>query len=290
LTDDLLLLERFRAYLLTELGASAHTHRAYAHTLQRLAGWGTERGRSLAQMKPVDLRSFLLLVASKRESATLARHIACLRTFYKWMLREGEVALSPADGLRTPRMGRHLPSVPSENACADLLDQDGAIRDLALAELMYGAGLRVSEVAALRWGDVDLDSELVLVRRGKGGKSRQVPLTPPAVQRLRDLGPAGSDVPVFRNRRGGALSDRSMRRIVRKLGLQSGVGHVYPHAFRHAFATHLLDHGADLRAVQELLGHRSLSTTQRYTHVSVKALREAHRRAHPHGDSTSDRE
>lgn len=290
------LIAAFDDHLRVEAGSSVHTRRAYLHTLDRLVASLAERSLEPAQASPLLLRSFLAQIAQGVQAATLARHIAAIRAFYQWCLREGHVTANPADGLRGPRTGRHLPSVPSESACDALLDQGAPLRDRALAELLYGSGLRVGEASALRWADIDVDRALVQVREGKGGKPRQVPLTPPSVRLLRDLRAAtsGGDAdPVFLNRDGRALSDRSMRRIVRKLGLGAGVGHVHPHAFRHAFATHLLDHGADLRAVQELLGHRSLSTTQRYTHVSVRSLRETHRRAHPHGqrgDESADDE
>jgi integrase/recombinase XerC len=282
------ILERYAAHLGSERALSEHTRRAYLHTLERLHDEVIARGRTIETARAIDLRGFLVRAGEGVSAATVARHIAALRSFYRWCLREGEVSASPAEGLRTPRVGRHLPRVPSESACAEILDQPAPLRDLALAELLYGAGLRVSEAAALRWPDLDLAQGVVHVRRGKGGKPRQVPLTPPAVELLGRLGEGRLDGPVFVNKRGGPLSDRSMRRVVRQLGLKSGVGHVHPHAFRHAFATHLLDNGADLRAVQELLGHRSLSTTQRYTHVSVRSLREAHRRAHPHGRDPGD--
>ncbi len=282
------LLEAFREHLAVELASSAHTQRAYLHTLTRLAAWVADRGRALETVRPADLRSFLVHVADGVQPATVSRHIAALRSFYLWCLREGAIATNPAEGLRSPRVGRRLPRVPSEAACDELLDQPAPLRDRALAELMYGAGLRVGEVAALTWADLDLAGGMVHVRRGKGGKPRAVPLTAPACALLAELAEGRRDGPVFLNRDGRALSDRSMRRIVRELGLRAGVGHVHPHAFRHAFATHLLDGGADLRAVQEMLGHRSLSTTQRYTHVSVRGLRDAHRRAHPHGTPDSD--
>ncbi|TVQ91713.1 MAG: tyrosine recombinase XerC [Deltaproteobacteria bacterium] len=277
------LLLAYRDHLRAERGASQHTERAYLHTLRRLQAWLMDRELSVVHATPVHLRSFLLSVSEGNQSATLARHISALRTFYLWLVREGVIASSPAEGLRTPRIGRHLPHVPSTSACDTLFEQPASARDRALVELLYGAGLRVSEAAALSWEDLDLKRGLVHVREGKGGKPRQVPLTPPAVQALRALSEGRATGAVFRNRRGGRLTDRSMRRIVRKLGLKAGVGGLHPHAFRHAFATHLLDGGADLRAVQEMLGHRSLSTTQRYTHVSVRSLRATHRKAHPHG-------
>lgn len=282
------LLAAFRDHLRAERAASEHTERAYLHTLDRLATWLGDREMGLVEARALHLRSFLLSVGEGVQAVTLARHIAALRTFYLWLVREGEIQDSPAEGLRTPRIGRHLPQVPSVSACDALLEQPSSTRDLALVELLYGAGLRVSEAASLNWDDLDLRRSIVHVREGKGGKPRQVPLTPPAVEVLASLGEGRAEGAVFRNSRGGRLSDRSMRRIVRKLGLKAGIGGVHPHAFRHAFATHLLDGGADLRAVQEMLGHRSLSTTQRYTHVSVRSLRDTHRKAHPHGSEPDE--
>lgn len=277
------LLAAFDTWLRVEQGCSAHTRRAYGHTLTRL---GEHLGDvALDQARTVQLRTFLLGVSQGRKPATVGRHVAALRTFYRWRLREGAIEVSPAEGLRAPKVGRTLPRVPGQAATHEVLHTLAEARDLALVEVLYGAGLRVGEAEALDWGDLDLEQGVVHVRQGKGGKPRQVPLGPPGCAALRRLRDAGSEGPVFRNTRGGRLSSRSMRRIVRKLGLQAGAGGLHPHALRHAFATHLLDNGADLRAIQEMLGHRSLSTTQKYTHVSTAALRDVHRRAHPHGQA-----
>ena len=150
--------------------------------------------------------------------------------------------------------------------------------------MLYGCGLRVAEVSGLDREDVDLEQGLLRVRRGKGGKERIVPMGPPAARALsRLLDETGEDgAHLFENSRGNRLSPRSIRRIVRQVGLRVGAPGLHPHALRHSFATHLLDGGADLRGIQELLGHASLSTTQRYTHVSVDALRDVYRKAHPH--------
>ncbi|MFK7930467.1 MAG: tyrosine recombinase XerC [Myxococcota bacterium] len=282
------LTREFDDWLRVEQGCSEHTRRAYRYTL---AQWQTALDDTpLDQATALQVRGFLMVMGKGKKPATLGRHVAALRTFYRWRLREGGVSVSPAEGIRAPKVGRTLPRVPGQAATADVLDAPGEARDIALLELLYGAGLRVGEAEALDWEDVDLDVGLVRVRQGKGGKPRQVPLGPPgceALKRLRDPGVTGA---LFRNQRGGRLSGRSMRRIVRTLGLRAGVGGLHPHALRHAFATHLLDGGADLRGIQELLGHRSLSTTQRYTHVSTAALRDVHRKAHPHGGKTSDSE
>lgn len=284
----------FDDHLRAEQGASEHTRRAYRHTLTRLAELLVERADGdevdLDRVRPASLRTFLVRVGKGRKPATLARHVAAIRAFYAWRLREGalEEDVSPAAGLRAPRVGRSLPHVPSEVAVAEVVETEAVVRDTALVELLYGTGLRVSEAAALDWSDLELDQGVVHVREGKGGKPRQGVLGPPAVAALRRLHDPGARGPVFRNARGGRLSTRSMRRIVRAMGLKAGQGGLHPHALRHAFATHLLDHGADLRGIQELLGHASLSTTQKYTHVSTAALRELHRTAHPHGSGVTE--
>jgi integrase/recombinase XerC len=282
------LLERFDDWLSAERGASPHTRRAYRHTLQRLVDELGE-GVDLDSLCAEALRHVLRRIETGRAPATRSRHRAALRTFFAWRAREiGRADGSPAHGLRGPRSGRPLPRVPSEPAAEAACESAVSPRDRALVELLYGSGLRVSEAAALDWADLDLSEGTVEVRRGKGGKARRVPLPGEALRALRRLREGAADGPVFRNRRGGRLSDRSMRRIVRRQGLQAGVGGLHPHALRHACATHLLDRGADLRSIQEILGHRNLSTTQRYTHVSRAGLREVHRRAHPHGGGSGD--
>lgn len=282
-------LDAFDTWLATEVGASDHTRRAYRHTLSRLAELAEERGiEDLDEVRVTLLRTFLLQVGTGRKPATVGRHVAALRTFYRWRLREGKVSASPAEGLSAPRTGRSLPRVPGQAAVAEVLDSEADPRDRALGEVLYGLGLRVSEAAALDWEDVDLTRDVIHVREGKGGKHRDVPLVGEARRALERLADAGVEGAVFRNQRGGRLTTRSMRRIVRRLGLAVGVGGLHPHALRHAYATHLLDGGADLRSLQELLGHESLSTTQKYTHVSTAALREVHRRAHPHGRRDDD--
>jgi integrase/recombinase XerC len=250
-------------------------------------------GRSLVDARKVDLRSYLFKVGRGRSSATIARHMSALRTLYKWLHRTGVVERSVAEDLEPPRIGRHLPRVLSQAQSEDLFTVAVGLdpRDRAILEVLYGAGLRVGELCALDRRDVDLGSGLVQVRRGKGNKERRVPIGPPAVAAVREwLQLRGDDEEpaLFLNTRGRRISDRSVRRLVEKAGASVGVAGLYPHALRHSFATHLLDAGADLRGIQELLGHSSLSTTQRYTHVSVKGLLDTHRRAHPHARARAD--
>jgi len=207
------------------------------------------------------------------------------------------VEASPAEALRTPRVPQKVPRFLDVNEAQDVVEdpvQDGwyRLRNQALLELLYGAGLRVSEAAALDRGDIDLGQGLVLVRHGKGKKQRRVPFGRAAAQALQAWLAWRQDETraLFLNRYGGRLSVRSMHRIVRDSGVKKGIAAVHPHALRHSCATHLLGGGADLRAIQEQLGHASLSTTQRYTHVSVEQLMDVHRKAHPHGRNEKERD
>lgn len=289
MTDEVLL-GRFYDHLRVEKGASAHTLRAYEHTLSQLKAHLEAQGLGLRdRLDRVHFRGFLFAVARDASSSTVARHTAAIRTLYKWMVREGHVEKAAALQLQPPKVGRRLPRVLSRSEATSIVEQPlpddkiTSLRDRALVELLYGAGLRASEAAALDRDDVDLHGGLVTVRRGKGGKERRVPLGAPGVAALQawfDATPSGGPA-VFTNVRGGRLTTRSMQRIVHALGRDTAPG-AHPHAMRHSYATHMLDNGADLRGIQELLGHASLSTTQRYTHVSVESLLQVYRSAHPH--------
>ena len=233
--------------------------------------------------------------------ATIARRVAALRKYFAWLQRRGVVAADPTVGLRAPSGGSRLPRVLRQDELDSLLDAPPAaidddpphrrLRDDAVIELLYGSGLRVAEVCGLRTDDVDLAAGTVRVL-GKRSKWRQVPLTPGAVDALRawlrtgrsELATAGSPADlVFLNLRGRALGPRDCRRILDR----RAVDPTHPHALRHTFATHLLDGGADLRAVQELLGHSDLSTTQRYTHVSASRLQAVVAATHPRAKGRS---
>ena len=284
------LLSRFDDFLRVERGASAHTRRAYAHTLTRLTVSLHRRRVALLAASRAELRRFLAEVSDGNAAATTARHVAALRAFYGWCVETGRLPASPASTLRTPRRPMTLPRVPTVDAMASMLDDD-AVRgpQAALLEVLYGAGLRVGEAAALDVRDVDLYAGMVHVRHGKGNRARSVPVGPAAVDAVRGWlaarpGVAG-DAPLFLNQRGERASDRTLRRWVTAAGLLHGLPTLHPHALRHAAATHLLDGGADLRAIQEQLGHQTLSTTQRYTQVSLDRLLDVHRKAHPHGRS-----
>ncbi len=286
------------AYLLhlrVERRASPHTLRAYGVELARLrqALWADDSCR----WESVDadrLRRFLAERARDVGRRSLARTVATLRGFFAFLRRHGRIDGNPAATLGSPRHTRALPRYLSEAELGQMLDTAPALdgpataRDLALVELLYGSGLRASEAIGIDWADLSLDAHRVHVRAGKGGKDRIVPLGGASVAALRALaaiesGARGAPAagPVFRNRRGTRLAVRSVGRIVAAATARAGLAATNPHALRHSCATHLLDRGADLRSIQELLGHASLATTQRYTHVSLARLRAAYARFHP---------
>jgi integrase/recombinase XerC len=292
--DDLI--AAFLRHLRVERRASPHTLRAYATELARLredvaegeeADWGgVEADR---------LRRFLARRAEQVERRSLARTIAVLRSFFAFLKRRGHVAQNPAAGIGTPRFKKTLPRwvpEPDLDRLFRALPPPGdaaSARDVALLELLYGSGLRASEAVALDWADVVLDERRVHVRGGKGGKDRIVPIGEPTAAAVAALAaiargdgrPASGTRAVFRNSRGGRLAVRSVARILAAALARAGVAGANPHALRHSCATHLLDRGADLRSIQELLGHASLATTERYTHVSLARLRSAYSRFHP---------
>ena len=284
--DDPLLL-RFFDHLRVERGMSSHTLRAYRRTLLDLQA--ALDGVGFVRVDRMQLRRFLFKVGRGRAAATQARHVAAIRTFYRWLLREGHVSHSVADDLQPPKVGQHLPHYVSVAQADELVEGEAlSVRDRALLEVLYGCGVRVAEASGLDRDDLDLEAGLLIVRRGKGGKERRVPIGPPAAEAVRALiYTLTDDAPyLFRNARNQRLSTRSIRRIVAESGKSVGLSGLHPHALRHSYATHLLDAGADLRGIQELLGHASLATTQRYTHVSVEALLNVYRNAHPHARRT----
>lgn len=271
---------RYLDHLRAERGASPHTLRAYEAELRGLAA--AVAPRSVLEATTTDLR--IWLTGGARAPSSLARRISSLKSFWRWALREALVARSPAERLRGPRVKPPLPRVLQIDEASRLVEAPESPRDRALLEVAYGSGLRVSELVGLDVGDVDLTERLVRVRRGKGGKDRVVPLGAEAASALATwLALRGGDSgPVFLNKRGGRLSTRSAWTLVHERGDREGLPDTHPHALRHSFATHLLSAGADIRAIQEMLGHASLSTTQRYTQLDLETLQRAYRAAHPH--------
>ncbi len=288
----------FLEILRAERGASPHTLKAYRSDLEALQSHLNEKDLDLLNAELTHLRTHLARLAGQRPApATTRRRLSAYRSFYKWALREGLIERSPAERLASPKAQVNVPRFLDVGEASEMVEQPTQKgwyfeRNRALLELLYGAGLRVAEAAALDLQDLNLKTKLVNVRQGKGRKERVVPFGPPASEALetwlRCRGKRGDAL--FLNKDGGRLSVRSIHRIVRDSGLKNGLAGVHPHALRHSCATHMLAGGADLRAIQEQLGHASLSTTQRYAHVSVEQLINVYRESHPRaaGESTDE--
>jgi integrase/recombinase XerC len=289
-------IRKFLDSLRAERNASPHTLRAYRNELGRFAEYlGPE-----LKWKDVDhvfIRGFLSSLHSQGLSkVSVARALAAVRSMYKWLAREGLVQRNPAKLVATPKLPRKLPRVPTLEEINGVLDSrmpDAARfpeRDRAIFELLYGCGLRNSELVGIELGDIE-DANGVILVRGKGKKQRYVPLEGASEEALKTYREARLGVlrqsgkttqRLFINRRGGPLTTRSVARIVKQIAVASGLPpDVHPHTLRHAFGTHMLGEGADLRAIQELLGHERLSTTQKYTQLSMSQIMEIYDRTHP---------
>ena len=273
----------FESWLRGERAASPHTQRAYVADVRSFQShFG---GRDLVTATPRDLRAWLATFDGATSST--GRRVASLRTFFRWAAREGLVAENPAERLRTPKIARPLPDVLQVDELTPLVEAPSGdtperqLRNRALLEVAYGGGLRVSELSALNVEDLSLDEGLVRVRAGKGRKDRIAPIGPPAIDALRALLGGRRHGPVFSNGRGGRIGVRAIFAVVRNTGMKHGHPEAHPHALRHSFATHLLQGGADVRAIQEMLGHASLATTQRYAQVDPETLRAAYVKNHP---------
>ena len=297
-------IDEFETYVADARRYSPQTVRAYSSDLDRFARfWERDFGEGSAAKTPVSrvdtlaVRSYLAsLHRGRLASRSLARHLSTLRSFFRWACREGHMEKNPARSLPSPRVPKTLPramTLPDTERLLDAADEPPfPERDRALFELLYATGMRVSEAAGLDLEDVDFASRLLRVT-GKGNKERIAPFGEAAEEALaaylplrqekrRRVADPGDGDPVFVNKRGGRLTTRSMARLLKRRLRAAGLpSEISPHALRHSFATHLLEAGADLRAIQELLGHASLSTTQKYTHLDAARLREVYRKAHP---------
>ncbi len=290
---------RFLQYLRVERNASPLTIKSYREDLEALSGFLQERhgaAVSPGEITTLDLRGYVSSITEQNYAkTTVARRLASMRSFFRFGQREGWTTANPAKPLRNPRKSRALPHFLSSADLDRLLstppaDQPMGLRDRAILEVLYSAGLRVSELVGLNDGDVDFKAGVVRVR-GKGKKERLAPIGSYAikalrlwlgVRRLSGKEPSGPLVPVFVNKSGRRLTTRSVGRMLEKHLAAAGLDRrTTPHTLRHSFATHLLDSGADIRSVQELLGHKSLVTTQIYTHLSTANLRAVYEKAHP---------
>ncbi len=303
--DDAALPEPWRAALdlldqdLTRRDAAARTRRAYRIDGTGFAAWAAEQGLAPAELTPRHVRRYVAALSSRGAApSTSARKLAALRALFASQREHGLIAQNPADLVSTPRRGSRLPRVLSAGEASRLLDSiPGSspleLRDRAMFEVAYSSGLRAEELVSLGLLDVDHDGEELRVE-GKGRKTRVVPVGEPAMAALRDYldrarpalapaaGPAESEAPLFLSRSGRRLSTSDVRRRMRRWTGRAGTaGEATPHSLRHSFATHLLDGGADLRAIQEMLGHASVSSTQIYTRVESARLRSAYARSHP---------
>ncbi|MBI5847417.1 MAG: tyrosine recombinase XerC [Nitrospirae bacterium] len=283
------LIDQFLRHLELERGVSPHTLRAYKKDLEEFQGYADKEA---ADVEMIDVRGFVALQIKNGLSKTTAgRRLAAVRSFLKFLTREGYLKSNPAKLVTTPKAEQHLPRFLSVDDVFMMIEKPDTMgfinsRDRAILELLYSSGLRVAEAAGLNLEDVNTKEGLVKVR-GKGKKERIVPLGSKAVEAIKTymvekILLKKKNKALFLNRSGTPLSDRGIRRIVVKYARLIGVaGQVGPHTMRHTFASHLLQAGADLRVIQELLGHSSLSTTQKYTHTDIAHLMDIYDKAHP---------
>ena len=299
-------IDQFIHYLSIEKNASPHTCRCYRRDLEGFEDFLKNSGMDVSstgkvEMEKVDrmaIRKYLSFLHRKNKKSSIARKISTLRSFFKYMVREQVIPSNPAKGVSTPKVEKTLPTTLTVDEAFRLMEspttisekpsegsKEKGLRDRAILELLYSSGLRVSELVGLNSNQLDLDLGIVRVM-GKGRKERIVPVGTKAIKALEAYlekrGTLEGEEPIFVNSVGGRLTARSVGRLMKRYTRHSGIFRkVSPHSLRHTFATHLLDAGADIREIQEMLGHSSLSTTQRYTHVSMGKLMEVYDKAHP---------
>ncbi len=294
-------IEQFASSLRNAVRASPHTVTSYSRDLRNFCEYLCKGRTALDSQGGIEpdclraehVRNYLADLLRRGSSrATVQRRLFAIKAFFRW--RELNAGKSnPVSTMRAPKAEQRLPQVLNEHDTLALLEADGGrnprtrLRDRAIVEVLYSAGLRVSELIALDWRDIDDQLGLVMIRSGKGNKDRLVPIGEPALDALRAWraampGSRLADNPVITNLRGSRLTARAVQKMVARRMIPAGIDSaITPHGLRHSFATHMLNAGADLRSIQEMLGHSSLATTQRYTHVSARHLKEVYRRAHP---------
>ena len=292
-------IQLFSRWLEVEKGYSQHTVSGYRHDLLEFAA-SLGRDKEVAAIRAAAVRSYIVSLHRHNSAATVGRKLSALRTFFRFLLRQKIIDGDPLAGIAGPKVGRSIPVFLTVDETFLLLETPAAqdtfmSRDRAMLEMLYSTGMRVSELVSRDIGDLDFTEEVLRVR-GKGNKERLVPVGRPAIEAVRAWLPQREQLlaeragrgnaldrsPLFLNGRGSRLTTRSVERMVRAYGERAGISQIVtPHALRHSFATHLLEMGADLRSVQELLGHASLSTTQRYTHLTLDHLTEVYDKAHP---------
>ncbi len=312
---DLGLIQQFIRYLSLEKNASPHTCRCYRKDLEEFEDFLKKSGMYLSASGSVEIdkvdrmaiRKYMSLLHRKNKKSSIARKISTLRSFFKYLTKEQRIASNPAKTISTPKVEKTLPTTLTVDEVFRLMEspervpeksleasRESRLRDRAILELLYSSGLRVSELVGLNLDQLSPDLGIVRVM-GKGRKERIVPVGMKALEALKayleERGVSAGQGPIFVNSLGGRLTGRSVGRLIKKYTRHSGISRrISPHSLRHTFATHLLDAGADIRVIQEMLGHSSLSTTQRYTHVSVGRLMEVYDKAHPRSFRNADRE
>jgi len=294
--QDIALIERFIAHLTHERQLSEHTARAYRHDLLQIATWLAAQDqrevRSIERLDEAGIRRYTAWRHRQGVSGqTLQRELSSLRGFYRWLVRENQALANPAVGIRAPKSPRTLPHTLDADQLGALLepvdDDPLGIRDTAMVELFYSSGLRLAELVSLDLGDLDLsEGELGVI--GKGSKGRRVPVgrkARAAIERWLAVRPTlanRDERALFVSLRGGRIHPRTVEKRLERWALERGAGqHLHPHLLRHSFATHLLESSGDLRAVQELLGHANIGTTQIYTHLDFQHLAQVYDQAHP---------
>ena len=292
------LFREYISYLQVERGLSKNSIASYRRDLVKLQAFSDEEGLHAADLKRGDLRAFIAdLSREGLAPSSISRIVSAIRGFYKFLLLDGYIKKHPAENLQTPSKGFYLPKFMTEDEIDTLFQQpdlslDTGIRDRAILELMYAAGLRVSEAADLTVGDLDSESG-ILTCKGKGGKQRKVPLGRSAIKWTnsylavrRTMKNAHPDR-LFLSGLGTPVTRQTIYRFVKEYASQAGLEEVSPHTLRHSFATHLMQRGADSRSVQAMLGHADISTTQIYTHITDKHLRNAYEKFHPRASEIS---
>ncbi len=279
-------LDAFMMHLKTEQGASVHTIEAYNRDILDYLIFLEEESKSL---ESVNFEAYLArLAATGKKTRSIVRAVSAIRSFYKFLLRDGKIRVNPLLEIETPKVKPPIPRVLSEEEMLAILrlpaGQKTSLRDAAILELLYATGLRVSELISLKKSDINLEAGF-LVASGKRSKERIVPMGTYAREviksYLEQIKPKGAFL--FPNRKGTPMTRQAIWKLIRKYGALIAKQHISPHVLRHTFATHLLEGGADLRSVQLLLGHEDISTTQIYTHVDRKRLKELHKKYHPRG-------
>ncbi len=290
-TADRDFVREFLSYIQVEKGLAANTLQSYARDIAKLQRWAEKRGQPVENLERKDLREWIATMSREGLApSSVSRAVSAARSFFRFLMLDGHIKRHPADDLNTPQRRSYLPRFLTEEEIEALMaapdvSTDEGVRDRALLELMYATGVRVSEAVGLRTSDVDVDSGLIGCH-GKGNKQRRVPIGKSAIQWLQQYvrvrKKLGSETkPHLFLHRGRALTRQDAWSIIKKHAAKAGVPDISPHTLRHSFATHLLQHGADSRSVQALLGHSDISTTQIYTHITDMHMRKAYDRFHP---------